>query len=196
MVKVKSVTKTTEAMPNTLQGLVQAFSESFARLTEQTLKCCKIYAYAISNYPDAAEKFKEVCPGIPSGAWRRFELIGMGCMHPSLLTMEHPATKKLERLSFADQKQAIEGQIEVLTKDGDHCRVSIKDLPANLTDQVFANNHIRTLAEQKVWLENQSGGKFKPVSVGYKIVGGNRVQIKADTEFTKSDLLRILQEMK
>jgi hypothetical protein len=118
---------------------------------------------------DAALMFVSVCkedPGFRSWALENghnvsrrvcldLEAIGNGLIDYRLTTGEVKNSSLLRSLPLPDQKQFIEGAIEVLTENGETLLIAGQNLTHDQFRQVFNRTHIRSLAEQKAWIESQ-----------------------------------------
>jgi hypothetical protein len=118
---------------------------------------------------DAALMFTAACkedPGfrawvlenVHEGARRIFldlEAVGKGLIDERLVTGQVKNSSLLRSLPLPDQQQFIEGSIEVLTENGETLLIAGQNLTHDQFRQVFNPTHIRSLAEQKAWIESQ-----------------------------------------
>lgn len=136
---------------------------------------------------------------LPLDVLSQLEKIGRKQLVPQLLLAEYPAARRLERLPMSEQERLMHDSVEVLVlRDGkaDTLHVTVRDLTGSQVKQVFASNHIRTLAEQRQWLESQRQG-HEPVKVDlpYVITRKGSVIFHANCEITAKELLRIATQL-
>lgn len=177
---------------------VQEFGDLVVKGVEYLFKACKVYVKSIDNNPAAYQDFEDAYPEISSSAWRRFEAVGRGALHPKLLTNMTIGAKRLERCSYAEQSRYIDKPVEVLLADGDVLKVGIHGLQPSQIKQVFASDHVRTHSEQKAYLESLKSNEIverarRAKVIPYTIIKGKLVV--GDIIFTKADLLRILVQL-
>lgn len=182
------------AKNNSMHAMIESFIGSFKNWVQNTIEVSKLYSELIDKYPEAKEELKHRLPGVPSRTWIKFEAVGRGYMHPQLISNPHFAIPRLERMSYSDQAKAVEGKMDVLTPKGDTLKVSLSELTPEIAKQVFAHDHIRSLSEQKIYLESKRSAKLKPIATAYKIFK-DRIDVVEPCSLKKYDLLRILQEM-
>ncbi len=99
--------------------------------------------------------------GISAGFIRRIEAVGRKTMDPRLLggtVCRHVA--KLRRLRADLQKRVLDGEkFKFLTADGTILMICLRDCEKVQAEQMYANGRIRTLPEQKQWLEAKKSEK-------------------------------------
>jgi len=76
-------------------------------------------------------------------------------MDQRLIFTETKARKKLAAAPKSQQKKALDKGLEVLVDNGEVLRVKIDDLTSNQIKQVFAGDHVRSIAEQKNYIRNR-----------------------------------------
>ncbi len=87
---------------------------------------------------------------------------------------------KLSRLPYADQKHIADGGTVALLVMAKEVPTEINSSPADLQPdqfkQVFGTDHIRPIAEQRLWIEQQKARAKKPVpdSVGHFSIDAER----------------------
>ena len=177
-----------------MHAMIEKFIGSFQNWVQNTIEVSKQYAELVDRFPEAKEELKHRLPGVPSRTWIKFEAVGRGYMHPQLISNPHFAIPRLERMSYSDQTKAVEGKMDVLTAQGDTLKVALSELTPEMAKQLFAHDHIRTLSEQKVYIESKRSAKLKTVATMYKVFK-DRVDVVEPCSLKKADLLRILQEM-
>lgn len=83
--------------------------------------------------------------------------IAYGQMLPGVLHIESGAARNaVAQLPLADQRHLLDGgAVQFLTQEGDTLSVSVQNLEPSMVRQVFRRGAIRTLAEQRAWLEDE-----------------------------------------
>ncbi len=180
---------------------VSEFKSAWINGMQEILKACKIYVAAIDENPEVKQEFQEAFPKISDCAWARIERVGREQMHYLLLCDSSPAADKIRKLPYSEQKQILEGGIEVLTSTGDRLKIKAENLTREQVKQVIASDHIRDVAAQKAYIESQktvdkichARATGKPVDNW--VVTGRTLRVNAPTSFSRQQLLNILQDM-
>lgn len=144
------VTKAKSApMVMAAQQFRDAFSGGMASLT----KACQIYVAAIDASPEQAEDFRESLADIirDNAVWARLEMVGRGYLYDRLLYAGGGTYRALVALPLSTQKLAVDSGVEVLVAGGDTLRLKAHEMTKLQRDQVFAKDHVRSLAEQRAW---------------------------------------------
>ena len=104
--------------------------------------------------------------------------------------------KKLKNLPYSQQEKFSKNRIEVLTKTKDILKVEVSSLTKEQVKQVFADDHVRTLAEQRAYIESQETYKAKPVDdVPYMIKNKKLFINQKGIFFTLQQLKDIIKDM-
>lgn len=136
---------------------------------------------------------------LPLDVLAQLEKIGRNQLVPQLLLAEYPAARKLERLPMSEQERLMIEPVEVMImKDGkpDTLHVAVRHLTGSQVRQVFAANHVRTLAEQRQWIESQKPEQQTvKVESPYIITRKGSVIFSQGCEMTAKELLRIAAQL-
>lgn len=136
---------------------------------------------------------------LPLDVLAQLEKIGRNQLVPQLLLAEYPAARKLERLPMSEQERLMIQPVEVMImKDGkpDTLHVAVRHLTGSQVRQVFAANHVRTLAEQRQWIESQKPEQQTvKVESPYIITRKGSVIFSQGCEMTAKELLRIAAQL-
>ena len=136
---------------------------------------------------------------LPLDVLAQLEKIGRNQLVPQLLLAEYPAARKLERLPMSEQERLMIEPMEVMImKDGkpDTLHVAVRHLTGSQVRQVFAANHVRTLAEQRQWIESQKPEQQTvKVESPYIITRKGSVIFSQGCEMTAKELLRIAAQL-
>ena len=179
-----------------IKDAIKEFGKFFNDGLESIKKACKIYVDAIDYDPTLIDKFREEYPNITESAWVRFEQVGRGLLHESLLTDYSMGAKKLKNLPYSQQEKFSKNGIELLTKTNDILKVEVSSLTKEQVKQVFTNDHVRTLAEQRAYIESQETYNAKPVDdVPYMIKNKKLFINQKGIFFTLQQLKDIIKDM-
>lgn len=186
--------------------VVEQFGKLINNGTESLAQACHLYVQAIDKDVELQAVFFETYPEIPRSAWRRFEAVGRGNLHPKLLTSFSYVTRRLERCSFSEQTKYIEQPLDVLLANANHdvLKISLYNLSTSQIKQVFSkDNHVRDVPEQRAYIEalkledakiNARLERASRPVVPYRIMR-DRLVVISECSFSKEDLLHIIIEM-
>jgi len=176
---------------------VKEFGRKLQEGIGKMYEACRLYVEVLDVDPGLQSSFEEAYPGIPAAAWRRFEAVGRRRLHIKLLTAV--TCRQLERCAYEEQEKYVEGPVDVMLFGGDVLKVEVKNLTAEQARQVFAKDHVRTMPEQRAYIESLKTMdsikrlRKEPTVLPYR-VSRHRLVV-GDVAFTREDLLRILVEM-
>lgn len=161
------------------------------------LKAGEIIAREMDKNPDFIEQISDQYPDLPVNILYRFEQIGRKQVYPRLLLNDSPGARRLIKMPYALQVKYSDEPMALLTKSGDSLKVEVRNLTPDQANQAFASDHIRTLAEQRAWLEDKESFSAAVPASGnppYRIVG-KTVVVMQGCKFSVGDLARILVEL-
>jgi len=174
---------------------IEEFKNLLGDMMANCLKMCEVYVEAIDTDPAWRHKF---AAEFPNFAWRNVEEVGRGSMHPDLLLIPNQsAVPAIRRLPVSVQAEITGGsKYPLVISGGDNIKVDVRLTTKSQRDQLLADDHIRTVAEQKAWLLTEAPDvEEKPArTLPYKIVN-HRVRFMEDTIVDKGQLQRILMEL-
>ena len=161
-------------------------------------KAAELAREEIEKNPDWPEEVESACKFITSHAVRRFALIGLKFI-PELAIDECSGAKRLRKLPLETQRKYYTEQLPVLIDNRgnwDCLNVDIHNLTTEQAEQVFADDHVRTDAEQRAFIESKRLTKHvtKMPNLPYRIVG-KEVVFLAGTRMTRQDLKRLLAQL-
>lgn len=173
---------------------LEAFKQAFTTGIEGIVSAAKIYVEAIDDNPKNADLFRdEFVDWIPEGAWAGWEAVGRKWMHPKLLMGGGGRfSNKIKRLPYSTQERIFDGEkFPLMTATGDTLNVDIRNITTEQAEQLFDGSHIRSLPQQKAYMESRKTSVVEEVSIGevlpYKIVGC-RVHFRKDCVMTRDEL--------
>lgn len=83
------------------------------------------------------------------------ERVGTNQLDVRIATHQVPFSKQLCRMPLNTQKMIIDGKMPLLTTDGSELLVRLDNITPEQAKQLFAYDHIRSLPEQRCWIESQ-----------------------------------------
>lgn len=182
------------------QEALDGFKGKFSAATEAILDASRFYVQAITEKPERAELFREAMPMFTETRWRLIENIGRGNALPDLFTAPPSVLRQLEAMPISAQQVFSAKGAPLLLPNGDSINVTMGRMTPEQARQLVAYDHVRTLAEQKVWLEKEKHRAVtlhsRRIETGYKIEKGQIVITSDGTlVLTRKQLLAILAEM-
>ena len=134
--------------------------------------------------------------GIQRDIISRFELFGRGLIHPKLFANESQVAKRLRRLPLSTQNRALEDGLEVLDDNETTMRLlPIEDLTPAQVKQVFAPDHVRSIAEQRTIIRTKKSKLGVAVPDKDYRVYKDRVDTFKPGVWSKQTILQWLQMM-
>jgi len=179
---------------------IQSFRDELMEGINGIVRASEIYVEAIDDDPSLADKFREDCADfVPASAWSQFEAVGRKWMHPRLIMGGMADRKKanlVKRLPFSTQERVFShNRFDLLVSGGDILKVDMMEATQEQAEQLCNGSEIRTIPEQKAWLEAVTiREENKPEVMPYTIVNG-KVSFRRAVTLTRQELKRLLQEM-
>lgn len=178
--------------------LIQAFSEALLRASADIEEAARILVQIVSNDPNGREHVLEACPSLKSDWFDGLLRIGRKQMYHELLFATAPGCKALRRCDYGEQVKYVSQPIELLLirdRGPETLLAPVAALTPAQVKQVFQRSHIRSLGEQRIWLEAQ---KPKPRTVktpeAYSVRRG-RIEIHGPCSLDAADLARFQLEL-
>jgi len=182
------------------RNYIEEFKKALQSGLDNIVKAAEIYVEAIDSDYEAKDKFSSSFDGtIPAAAWAGFEAVGRKAMHPKLLFGGGNNRGYIKRLIYSDQEDVLSGKrVSLLIDGGDSIMVDPREITKEQAQQLFDRDHIRTLSEQKAYVESQrlpqSSIEHTAEQLQVKVVN-HKLYIKADTVLTKREVARLLESM-
>jgi hypothetical protein len=186
----------------TFEMQFEKFKEAWSQGMTSLVAACVVFVETIDAIPDGRKLFVEALPEIPHGMWNRFESVGRGHLHPKLFFETGASYGKLIQYPISEQKKAIERGVDVLSADGTTLIIQIKNLTPEQTKQVFDYNHVRSIPEQKAWIESCKSEELsaarrakrpKPITHRYDAKSKELVVLQPCT-FSLREIVKMLRE--
>ena len=183
----------------TKANAVDTFKRAFADTMNSLVEVARFYVAIITEHPDLKEKLHQELP-LGSLQWNKLEMIGHGLYHHKLWMLPGPEAKKIGALPPSDQERITDGTVDLLLNNGDSLKVKWSDLNKDQKDQLLDGTRIRTLAQQKVYMESKKPApkKSKAWEPPYTIQGRGkhvRVIVSEGYALTKDDLADIMRKI-
>jgi hypothetical protein len=174
---------------------IERFAAAMGACVDSLYEACKIYAEAVTVSPEAREAFSERFPNIGASQWSLFENVGRGIVHKNLLTYNGVKSKSIAALPYSEQERIFDSRVEFVTPSGDVIRAKWDDLSTPQKAQLLNRDHIRTPAEQKLYIESRK--KLVDLSHDGKPyrIKKDAVVFNANAEISRRELLQILQQL-
>ena len=185
--------------PSWFEDFKKRIIDGIANAEDMIQRTAAIYVEAITKDSTFKDWISDEVPQVSGGIWRTLEMVGRGQLDARIAAGGCPYGNKLRRLPVSEQRQALDGTIPLLTSSGDTLQVRLDALMPKQADQVFAPGHIRSLAEQKSWLESEAtiAAKVrgaKPVS-GVEVNKRKRCIVVNGFILTAADLVDYLRKL-
>lgn len=189
--------KNHELQKFTVDDSIKAFQDALQRGLDGITEAMEIAAREIAkdaSWPDKVEE-QTAIPAVSITRWARL----IQRQIPQLLIDYSPGARLLSRLPKQLQTKYYSEPLPLLIeKDGgfEVLRVDLRNLTPEQARQVFADDHVRTEAEQRAWIEDRKALSAVPAKTNlpYRIVR-DELLVMIPCKFTRRDLARLLSEM-
>ena len=176
---------------------VDAFVALVMKGVEAWIEAGKILVKNIDEDPDFGDKICDKCPDISAEMVCRFEQIGRQELHPRLLLSDAPGIRRLRKLPYDLQEKYVTHPVNMLATDGSTINADVRNLTPDQAAQVFKHDGIRSLAEQRLWIEDTKAKQIAPptkANLPYRIVGQKLVVVQP-CQFNRKELANLLAEI-
>jgi hypothetical protein len=157
-------------------------------------KAGQLIAKNMDENPDFVDQICDQCKDISLETIYRFEQIGRQQLYPNLLLNDSPGVRRLRRLPYNLQKKYANEPVTLLISGGETLETDVRNLTPNQAAQVFSGNRLRTISEQRAYIEDKKSSEEAVPASGnlpYRIVG-KTVVVMQSCKFTPGDLARLL----
>jgi len=169
---------------------------------ESIKKAAKIYVDCIDKFPESRGLFAERRREYGTMTWSMIESIGRGSMNPRFLVDRSAGYARLRCCQRSEQDYYVENPAEVVVAGGDVMKIMVSEMTRDQLRQVFAHDHVRSLPEQRAWLEQERAAERAiaeraemKVGVKYRISGGN-LHVHDGAVFSREELCGIIARLK
>ena len=185
-------------MQNIDRGLKE-FYEALQRGKEALEDAGRIFVSLIDADPSIRERIMDEHPELTEDVLATFERIGRKQLYYELVLLEAPGIRALRRCPYSEQVKHCKEPVPMLllnSKDSsEHLMVAVTALQPEQVRQVFGHNRIRSLAEQRAFLERE---KIKPRPLQKRepyTLGKGKITFHEPVTLTASDMARLLSEI-
>jgi hypothetical protein len=166
---------------------------------ESTLALARKYVALLDANPQFRDDLLDQAPDISARDLVNLERIGRTQLHPQLAfpSPDKPGRTFLARCSYSEQLKHLESPVPVVLQNqpSEHLLVAVDSLNYEQCRQVFAKDHVRSLAEQRAWLDAEQRRIAKGSSARWRVRGG-RVRILETGWLTRAEIEQIWGELK
>jgi hypothetical protein len=179
-----------------LNEKIEQFKTAVCRGIESFEEAGRLLVEILDDDPKAREQITEGGKaGITEDTLAVFESIGRRQLFYRLCLNNAPGVRALTKCPYSEQVRFADEPIEMLLLDGkESLQVGVGAMSAQQVKQVFGNRRIRTLGEQRAWLE---GHKAKPQNIAIEkpyTVRRGRIVFHKPCELTIQQLGLLLAE--
>lgn len=136
------------------QSAIQQIASAMRDIESRVMDAAKVYVESVSRDPEFPAALAAALPSVPRRWFRMLERVGRGQIDQRLVTGV-PHVLRLEHLPMSEQRRALDGQLPLLASDGSELLVRLQDLTVDKAEQIFAQDHIRPVEEQRIWIEQK-----------------------------------------
>jgi len=196
-----------EADRSIINSNVQKFCSLMQKGMSAIQEACVTYVNTIQLYPESKEEFVSFNPLISASTWHAMELIGLGKLCVEFMTMPSKYLQLIQAMPPSEQIKLTE-KIQVLSYDGTPKMCDFEELTETQKYQVLSPHRVRTIAQQRTYIEDYKLKKLHFVDITTKSTSPTKpyrifnegskwkLSVNKPTIFTKETLLRILTEMR
>jgi hypothetical protein len=176
-----------------LRSLITQAAENIQAAADMLCRLC-------AADPDTVEKLTSGPDGLPEGFVNGLLRVGEKSLHPQLLLNRCPAYRKLAGMSYSVQEAVIsKGTVELVVNPdtGDCVMVDLVKLEGEQLSQVISQAGVRSRDDQRAWLKRRTIVSPIPKDVGppYEIKRDRLRILRGNVEFSRVELLRVLEQM-
>ncbi len=118
-----------------------------------------------------------------------YERLGRRQLHPELMFKVSSGGLRLQYLPYSVQEAALKDGVDVLESTGtDSRKIAVHELSAKQAKQVFAKNRVRSLAEQRTFIEEERSKKLPVNNPSAYVIRKGKLVI-GGCEFTLAQVL-------
>ena len=182
-------------------SMFEKFHSAFTAGLEGIAEAARIYVESIDADPANKLRFLAHFDGqVPPTIWKSLEKVGRKQIHPQLLLGVVGNATDIKRLPYSEQEKVINGDpLILLTDRGEQINVDLRTAPKTVVNQLVASDHVRSLAEQKLYLLGlakieAADAKVQTVSMPYN-VKGSKIYFTKHCVLTKKELGALWNQM-
>lgn len=184
--------------PSDIELGAHRFREALQRGRDALEEAGRILVELIDSDPLAKEKLLTALPEVTSETLETFERIGRKQLYHRLCLSDGPGVRALRRCPYSDQVRFSTEGVPVLLLGGtagDFLKVSVFEMDSVYAKQAFGNSKVRSLAEQRVFLErSRSKPRAIETSEPYTLAKG-KITFHEPVTLTAQDMARLLAQI-
>ena len=187
-----------QSIPSWFPEAIDSLRSALGRFREAVTEAAQQYVAAIDRDPDFRGYLIDEMPDVPASLWRALEQVGRGLLDGRIITGGIAYGNRLRRLPIHEQRRAIDESLPLLVGTGDQLPVKLSSLTPDQAEQLFAGDHIRTLEEQRAWLEDRrTKQRAAAVPMAPEVVVNRKLRCieVAGVRLTASDLAHYLGKL-
>lgn len=191
-------------MKEVVKSELSRVSELIIKGVECWIEAGEIIAKTLQENPKSMERICEVT-GLSEDIVRRFEQIGRKEIYPKLLANTSIGYRKPVSCPYREQQHYSENPVVLLVAENgktDTLKVNVAHLTVGQARQAFASNHVRTIPEQRAWIESERKRLVEnairekaEVQEAAFVIHGSRVTFRKGCEMTAHEIAELLARM-
>ena len=191
-------------MKEVVKSELSRVSELIVKGVECWIEAGEIIAKTLQDNPGSMGRICEVT-GLSEDIVRRFEQIGRKEIYPQLLANTSIGYRKLVSCPYREQQHYSENPVELLIVGNgktDTLKVNVAHLTPEQARQAFSSDHVRTVSEQRAWIEAERKRSVEnairekaEVQEAAFVIRGGRVTFRKGCEMTAHEVAELLARM-
>jgi hypothetical protein len=137
------------------KDILSKIMDKLSDMKDLWVQAATIYCDAIDKNPSFRDWCIENSPPGCSRVFRALEDVGRGRLDVRVAQGSIPFSCQIRRLSIEDQSKIIDQGADLLLPSGETLLIKASAMTNDQSRQVIASDHIRTLSEQRAWIESQ-----------------------------------------
>jgi len=174
---------------------VEKFGSLLLGGMDALLQAGELAAEAMKRNPkfvdQVCDKYRDLTPEFV----KRMADVGLKKVRAAWVINTGPGARRIARLPYATQAKHEIEPVELLLDNGETLQVDVRNLTPDQAVQVFADNRIRSIAEQRAYLEDKKSKQApKQFNEPFR-VSGHKLIVMQPCQLTSKQLANILAQM-
>lgn len=183
----------------TTETKLERFHAALQQGKESLAEAGTILVDLIDEDPSIKSRILDENPELTENVLETLERIGRKQLYHPLALNDSPGMTALRKCTFSDQKKHFSEPVPVLLihsrDDTGHLQIPVHSLTAKQARQVFCRGHIRSLGEQRAWLESQRKAPAEAEHQKPYHIGKGKVTFRESVTLNTSQLASILAQI-
>jgi hypothetical protein len=193
--EVATQDENTQLSQEDLQKHLDQIKQHISNIKDSLLEMSKLMVIVIDGAPDGKGKLVEAS-GLALQTINAFEKIGRGQVDERLSPLsEIQSANLLRRLPISDQRKALSGPLELLTAKGDKILLQWENGEYDQHKQLVSPCGIRSLAQQRAYLESRQKLPKTPQPEGTVAVVKGKLVFSGESTWDPVDLIEYATEV-